>query len=1054
MQRDPRPHSGRVSPLLFDRRDHELLRIVQDVVLREDIPGQRRRLAPYMHPHGIKEMAAQRALRIAHAVAHLLGSLEIGKAEDRLSALRMLRDEVLYTSRGSLRVNAARVLVEIMKNLIRSRGEDLATQLMLARDFRLVTSGRPRDVRAQLRRYHLIEMPEEWNQVSFDDHVHDVNTKGRKSATHLVMDAWIKGLRSLTVIYYSHVPVEAAKELLAAAEIMGIEVRVGIEFYVRLRDKFAKLIWVPRGFGNSRGFIDFLGLPAVQELMEEGREVGRYHEAYVLRLLARFNDEDRNVLSEELGIDLPPLSEAEFRAFVGAGQVSIHHLGRCILERMLPLMRRRVAELRERHAGATPEEAARIEALVGRMNHLGVYEIIERHLRRGESSLSPAPDMASEGEHVPSLLTLPAPRLLERLRELPPKANVVLNLSYLRAEDVLELLYSCGGGVTHLEILNLKNKSLGRELDAERILELQDALNTGNVIRLKRLIMAIVDDLSCAGDDEACAARRAALVDILYDIPTLQSFYSDKHLRSCIGSDSTGQSGRVPGMGLVVKETLPRWVQSRLTRDNPALCSLPISVQALRRETYLPKHASGRGMDAWLGLLRRIPGLRPLGFARRADWVLSDYRIAAEGGNICTVGGVQEEGHGFSLDGREAGAPSRAPDDAAAPSGTPALPRTEDRRRVPLSYMNTRLVITLKILLGFIPAFLTFYLGQSWWVLAWFGAPIWFAITGVRNIIQSVLGCGGVHRSSLVHWSSLVSWNRLADSLLYTGLSVPLLEYLVKVELLQRGMGVTVSSNALLLYTVVSLVNGLYLAGHNYLRGFPRTAIIGNLFRSLFAIPLSLLFNDAFGYLLLMAGVPGVDLILQKCAAIISKLASDTVAGILEGVVDKMEFLRMRFLDYEVKLHQVFDLYARLELLYPLEDVSALLESDKEFFRTVGFERGDLVQIAIVNALDLLYFWMYQPRARVVLKRLMRRMTREERRVFLLSHMVLFREREISQLFLDGLVGRDFSRALAFYLAYWNSYLDAVEHMAQIQPKDNGTGEGGEGERIFEGLSG
>ena len=33
---------------------------------------------------------------------------------------------------------------------------------------------------------------EDWNQIAFDDHVHDVNTKGRKSSTHLIMDAWIK----------------------------------------------------------------------------------------------------------------------------------------------------------------------------------------------------------------------------------------------------------------------------------------------------------------------------------------------------------------------------------------------------------------------------------------------------------------------------------------------------------------------------------------------------------------------------------------------------------------------------------------------------------------------------------------------------------------------------------------------------------------------------------------------------------------------------------------------------------------------------------------------
>ncbi len=82
-----------------------------------------------------------------------------------------------------------------MKELVRAHG-NYQRQLELAHDFRRAASGKPRIIREQLRRYHLLEMPEEWNQVTFDDHVHDANTKGRKSATHLIMDAWIKGIRS------------------------------------------------------------------------------------------------------------------------------------------------------------------------------------------------------------------------------------------------------------------------------------------------------------------------------------------------------------------------------------------------------------------------------------------------------------------------------------------------------------------------------------------------------------------------------------------------------------------------------------------------------------------------------------------------------------------------------------------------------------------------------------------------------------------------------------------------------------------------------------------
>ncbi len=1008
--------TDRASRLFFDDRDYELLRIVDDITQREDIPDHRRLLAPYLHPHGIKEMAAQRPLRIAYAVAHLLGSLEVGKSADRLAALQGLRDEVLYTAQGPLRLNAARVLVEIMKNLIRKRDADIAERLMLARDFRAVTTGRPRIVRAQLARYHLVEMPEEWNQIAFDDHVHDVNTKGRKSATHMVMDAWIKGIRSLTVISYNHAPLAAAEELLEAAAIMEMQVYIGIEFFARFRDSYVKLIWVPRGLSDARGFLDFLSSPPVQRLMDLGREVSQHYEQYVLDVLRFFNEYRVGSINEEFGISLPPLSKEEFLAFVGAGQASVHHLARFVLDKMTPLLRARVAAMRESFAVAAPDEAARMEALVARMNGLDVYGIIEQWFRGRDGENGPATPAEK-----PELLRLSAPQLLDRLQNLHPKRQVVLNLSDLRVADVLELLYDCRGRITHLEVLNLKNRAFGREYDHERVMELQAAVNTGNVIRLKRLINAIIAEMVCAGTD--CDARREKLVEILYDIPAFQKFYADKPLRSSIGTDSTGQSGRVQGMGLVIKETLPPWVQSRFER-NCEKCRLPIRVDAFERETRLPRSDASPVMDGLYEIIRRVPLLRVLGFDRKTDWVLRSYAPSEHHGNILALGGMQlDEGLGLSLGEK----------------------RSEEKGgRIPIGYMNTKLAIGLKVLCGFIPAFLTFFLTKDWWLLAWFGAVIWFGITGLRNIIQSVLGCGGFHRSSLVRWNSLVSWNRLADSLFFTGFSVPLLDWLVKTMFLDQGFGVTVGSNPLLLYAVMSLVNGLYLSGHNLLRGLPRTAVVGNLFRSLFAIPLAFAFSEAAGELLLLAGVPGVADVLQKWAAIISKLASDCVAAAIEGFADRVVYLRMRLQDYRVKLRQMFDLYARLELLYPLEDVLSLLESGKDFMQTVEFERRDLVHIAIVNALDLQYFWMFQPRARGVLRRILGEMTREERRVFLLSHMVLFREREISQIFLDGLVGRNFARALAFYLDYWEHYLEAVERLADrfppLQSGHGGTG--------------
>jgi len=116
----------------------------------------------------------------------------------------------MHSGEGAMQKNTARVHLEIMKELVRTR-DDKVRQLQLAHDFRLAASGKPRIIRSFLRRYHLLEMPEEWNQVSFDSHVHDSHTKGRKSPSHLILDAWIKGIRHLTVVYYNYVPISAAE---------------------------------------------------------------------------------------------------------------------------------------------------------------------------------------------------------------------------------------------------------------------------------------------------------------------------------------------------------------------------------------------------------------------------------------------------------------------------------------------------------------------------------------------------------------------------------------------------------------------------------------------------------------------------------------------------------------------------------------------------------------------------------------------------------------------------------------------------------------------------
>jgi hypothetical protein len=127
---------------------------------------------------------------------------------------------------------------------------------------------------------------------------------------------------------------------------------------------------------------------------------------------------------------------------------------------------------------------------------------------------------------------------------------------------------------------------------------------------------------------------------------------------------------------------------------------------------------------------------------------------------------------------------------------------------------------------------------------------------------------------------------------------------------------------------------------------------------------------------------------------------------------------------------QLYDTYEQLELMFPESNVLEMLESPGDFILKLSSDARDLEKIIIINALDLLYFWMYQPRARNVFCALLRKMSDEERWILFRSQTVLNRKMEISRLIIDGIVGKGFDRALSFYLNSSEAYLNEIERIA------------------------
>jgi hypothetical protein len=170
--------------------------------------------------------------------------------------------------------------------------------------------------------------------------------------------------------------------------------------------------------------------------------------------------------------------------------------------------------------------------------------------------------------------------------------------------------------------------------------------------------------------------------------------------------------------------------------------------------------------------------------------------------------------------------------------------------------------------------------------------------------------------------------------------------------------------------------------------------------------------------------------VLQKWAAIISKTASDCVAGIIEGTADRMSNISLRQRDYKAKIKQFFSVYEALELHFPESDLLQMLNKPKKLLKQIKREAEELQNVLIINALDLQYFWFYQPRARDVFRKLLENLTQEEQMILLHSQNVLGRNREISQLFVDGLVGKNFSKALSFYLDNFEEYIDDMKNLS------------------------
>lgn len=997
--------------IFFDDSDRVMRSMLNSVIDDGEAGSEDVAVTSEMHPHGILNLTNTREYRLARAVIHLIGTLSSQKdnPQARLIALRALHDEVLNSASTTFRNNTGRVLLQIMKDIHRSRG-NAELELRLIHDFRQAATGNPRIVRRFLERYYLLEMPEEWNQKTFDEHVHDCNTQGRKNSTHLIMDAWIKGIRRLTVVYYNDVDPGVARELLEAASIMGITVRIAIKVHAVFRGRYVSFLWGPRGFFGADDFVEFLESPQMAEFSRAGREVDAWVQKQVLATLVSFNRNHAPAIAKEFRIAEPHLDADEFLAFIGKGKASLLQLAEYAHRTLVPELRRRAEILMAERKESPIESHPQFDAQLNAINHLSSAVIHERWIRSHANPDVPSIETPSDTDDRPGLLRLSIAKLTEKLESLHVGYRFTLMVGNTDATDVVEILWDCGGTVTHIEIINLKdwdNQSIDK---IKSINEIAVAINRGRVLEVKHRLREMIDRIP-----EDDTERREKFMTILGGIPALIDPYKKKPLDSRIGTNSTGHLGTRYGMGLAVPDTLAPGVRKFLSgRGSFKPETLPIFVPLSVTETYTDVNM-GSKFCQWF---HRIPGFDKLGGRKKREWEMSyQHMVIRPGhGNIITLGGAIAE------PGNLAGSSA----DTTAAAGTA---QEETRSKMPsggTDYLNTGVSNLLKVLVGFVPAFATFMFTQDWWLLAWFGALIWFGITGLRNVIQSVLA-GGLQRNTLLSWKQFVNWSRVCDSLMFTGISVVIIEGIMRAFVLGHVCNLTVSDHPLLVFSVIALTNGIYLSSHNIWRGFPTIAVVGNLFRSVLAIPVSMIYNMTFAAVLPFITTMDTAAILVPSAAIVSKLASDSVAAVIESIADRRNNYRLRRLDYNMMIASTLDTFTRLEIMFPQHDMLEMLHDPAQFVKFTGEHAPALQVECFVKALDLMYFWYYQPCSHQVLETRMRKLSSQECAIYARLQRILKNYKEVSRLFLEGSFGDNFSRALSFYLDNFEDYIRTTD---------------------------
>lgn len=778
------------------------------------------------HPGGFSRELYKRRISIAEAYIKIAHALESDKYEERLLALKTLIQLSLHAKNVATPLNTARVQIALMKKAIKRKG-NMREQLELLSEFTVASFGQWPVIRRLLNEMNMIQVPETGQalrelELGWDNHIHDSTSEGRKTPAQVLLDAFVKGISSVTISYYDIVD-QVIREAMGAGEILGIDVRIGLEFSVGKSKNRRHYTYLPPKFNtadeileffkkNNKNFESFLaGLRKNAENRKVTLEtmIKHFNETHLIKLNSGYEKDSL--------LYMQPLQLDDLKKIVMNGQYSRIHLGSLLFNKLFEVTHKRVLHLKMQY------QVARNKKEMGLISQWELDQITQQYetMRKYYEEMSP-----------------------ERLKEkfLEDRAIIDYDSVFGDEDEIFADITLNGGEIKFIHPLEVGLKTAVATIikHYKYITRVETFNNTDSVKRnpneliLFNRFVEIMNNKSF--NDLMKFLDEWEITDIKKEeAEAAFNHYQKKSLIPVCGSDATGRDPKIPGMGFIKSRSIPKSIRKWYMSTHSTLPS-PIASLIMGKGQPIPE-------DEW-------------------------SKLADDEKHIILMGRSMTRPKNLVGDENETQliSPSRY--------FKYLNPFIKNFFRFGIGFLPAYLTFAFLYNIASVsPAFSQYGGANVHIVFGLVYTGIWFFITFFRNILVDLIAAHGLDAK---YWSwHDINFENAFQSLFWTGFSVPILNFVKNwFDGFWPAAGIS-SVTLLAVHEVVKffflcISNGLYIVTHNRIRNFDQKVIRANFFRSIIAWPFATIFSP-------IGTAMGIPSIVQ------TKFWSDVIAGFIEG---------------------------------------------------------------------------------------------------------------------------------------------------------------------------